>query len=870
MFRVLEFQTKVLERLDLYLEQLVTERNNANDVQQIIDDNPNLNMPLPNFVRGTIDNLRERGVMPEGHEQIPYEYLHRQDGCGRPVPNVSLKVPTAGGKTYLAVRSIERILSSYHNSNTGMVLWIVPNEAIYSQTLRNLNDREHVYRQTLDNAAAGNVIILEKNSPLHSADVDSNLCIMLIMIQSINRREAIQLTAFRDRGDVHDFFPAEGEMEAHAELYERIPNLDVYDHGHTLIKQSLGNAMRVRRPIVVIDEGHRATSPLANEVIYGLNPSFVLELTATPKNRQPRGGANPQIGRYANTLVTITGKEVDDEGMIKMPINLNPMQGEDWVATLSASLQQLEDLTQTATAFEGESGRYIRPIMLVQVEATGPGEFPPGTIHSDIVREQLLQLGLSEEEIAVKSAYENDLADPENMNLNSRENRIRVIITMRALQEGWDCPFAYVICALAATSNLRGMTQLIGSILRQPSATKTEVQELDQCYIFTHRAETEEVITAVRNSLNEEGLGDLALYIAGNAQAPNGHPRRDVNRRARFVDTELYLPQVMSVSEEETRLLDYDIDILAEIDWSDFDSTALIDEFPNNAQAPENQLRRVELNDDGDIVHVDRGANQERRGFNSVYVSRVINDIVLNSFVAYEIVHNIANGLAERDDISEEYLGQQTNLVVEMLRNGLRVERDCRAEIIFRNSLESGTIQFRLRADGANWPMPHNEGTNHPAAAHQLHTNLMQPIANSLFESVYQDDLNGDERHVALMLEGVETIQWWHRNVARQQYGIQGWRRNKMYPDFLFAIQRQDGTINSIRILETKGDQLDNLDTAYKRSVLETLTEHFSFEAEVTDAGECIIEDEGISVNARLLMFGNINAELPNWISEDE
>jgi len=164
--------------------------------------------------------------------------------------------------------------------------------------------------------------------------------------------------------------------------------------------------------------------------------------------------------------------------------------------------------------------------------------------------------------------------------------------------------------------------------------------------------------------------------------------------------------------------------------------------------------------------------------------------------------------------------------------------------------------------------MPHNEETNQPDAALPL-LNNMQPLTSSLFESVYQADLNPDEQNVALFLEREETVQWWHRNVARRQYGIQGWRRNKMYPDFLFAIQRQDGTINSIRILETKGDQLDNLDTAYKRSVMETLTEHFSFE-EVTDVGDCIIQDEDISVDARLIMFGNITVDLPNWISEDE
>ena len=116
MFRILDFQTKVINRLDSYLEQLKIQKNNANQVQELISQNPGLKFQ-PNFVQSTIGHLRTNGELPEGHDQIPYHYLHREDGCSRPVPNVLLKVPTAGGKTYLAVRSIERILSSYLEKN---------------------------------------------------------------------------------------------------------------------------------------------------------------------------------------------------------------------------------------------------------------------------------------------------------------------------------------------------------------------------------------------------------------------------------------------------------------------------------------------------------------------------------------------------------------------------------------------------------------------------------------------------------------------------------------------------------------------------------------------------------------------------------
>ena len=91
------------------------------------------------------------------------------------------------------------------------------------------------------------------------------------------------------------------------------------------------------------------------------------------------------------------------------------------------------------------------------------------------MKDWLLTAGFDEAEIAIKTAEQNDLNQPENQNLLSPTNRVRAIITKQALQEGWDCPFAYVLCALAASSNLRAMTQLIGRILRQPDAMKTGV-----------------------------------------------------------------------------------------------------------------------------------------------------------------------------------------------------------------------------------------------------------------------------------------------------------------------------------------------------------------------------------------------------------
>ena len=311
-------------------------------------------------------------------------------------------------------------------------------------------------------------------------------------------------------------------------------------------------------PSLVLDEGHRAISDLAFRTLYGFNPCFVLELTATPQDVQPRGGKNPREGRYANVLVEVTGRELDREGMIKMPLNLDPRQGNDWKATLGSALTKLNGLKDDARGLHADTGRYIRPIMLVQVERTGTDQRASGHIHALDVKEWLLTMGLDEPEIAIKTADQNDLSQPENQDLLATTNRVRVIITKQALQEGWDCPFAYVLCALSASSNLKAMTQLVGRILRQPGAIKTEVESLDECHVITHHANTAEVVGAIRDGLEQDGLGDLVLRVSQEDTSSVGKVARKIVRRPDFKSTEIYLPKVMRVENGDARDLDYE------------------------------------------------------------------------------------------------------------------------------------------------------------------------------------------------------------------------------------------------------------------------------------------------------------------------
>lgn len=864
MFRQLDYQDRVLSTLDAYLDLLKEKKTRADKVAALAAQDPDLGLAIPDFAKDAWEAMKAAGKLPASRAAIPFS--PRMDGCERPVPNAVLKVPTGGGKTWLAVSAVSRVMGRYLDRNTGFVLWIVPNEAIYTQTLKHLKDRQHPYRQALDRAAAGRVKIMEKTDRLDVRDVETNLCVMLLMLQSANRETQDSLKMFQDRGDVHGFFPPEGEQQAHQAAIDRTPNLSAYTGMFPMVKDSLGNALRIIRPVVVMDEGHRAISDLAFGTLYGFNPCFVLELTATPQDVQPRGGRSPREGRYANVLVEVTGRELDREGMIKMPLNLDPRQGNDWKATLNAALAKLNTLHAETQQLRADTGRYIRPIMLIQVERTGADQRASGHIHAEDVKDWLLTAGFDQAEIAVKTAQQNDLNDPENQDLLSPTNRVRAIITKQALQEGWDCPFAYVLCSLAASANLKAMTQLVGRILRQPGALKTDVEALDECHVITHHADTATVVDAIKDGLEQDGLGDLVLRVTQDDKTGTGKTARAIKRRPAFASTEIYLPKVMLVeSSGDARELDYETDVLSGLDWRGFDPKEIVDRVPENAQAAESQLQRIRLSEDGDELFVGEtvAANAQILTFEPAQAVRMISDIVPNPFVGREIVGATVAALRARG-FDDEKLGLLASLIVEQLRKGLDAARNANAEALFKAEVAAGRIQFRLRLDGRNWRMPFSIETMEPENARQLLNRAGGPLEKSLFAPVYENELNSDERDVAVYLDGEKTLAWWHRNVARTQYGIQGWKKAKIYPDFIFAVQR-DGEAKRITVLETKGDQLDNLDTAYKREALSFLSDHFEWD-EATPVGELELVNNGESVEGTLILMSEWKAKLPAYL----
>jgi type III restriction enzyme len=859
-----DYQTQALDTLDAWLDALVAERSKANRVAAVLAADPTLEIEVPDWTAKAWAVLRTAGRLPPSRNGMSFS--SRRDGVGRPVPNACMKVPTAGGKTYIAASAVARIQTKLLGRNTGFVLWVVPNEAIYRQTLNRLSDRTDFLRQVLDRAAAGRVKILTKDSPLDARDAEANLCVMVLMLQSANRETKESLRLFRDRGSVRGFVPPADDIQAHWKLLQAVANLSCYGDQEaanlgSIVKDSLGNALALLRPVVVLDEGHRGFSDLALSTLYGFNPSLVLELSATPKDRPQ---ATPPL--FANWLVDIRGAALAAEEMIKLPIDVLAKAGDDWRDCLRESLDQLNRLQAEAEALRASTGRYIRPILLVQVERTGKEARGGAFIHAEDARQFLLAAGLREAEIAVKTADVNDLKSPENQDLLSPRNAIRVIITKQALQEGWDCPFAYVLCCLAANRNLGALTQLVGRILRMPGAQRTGVAALDECYVLTHRAQTGEVLDAIKRGLEDEGMGDLALNVRERASDAPG--TRRLPRRPPFRDLEIYLPLVLWAGEGGPRPLDYDADVLARVDFQQVEMAPLIARIPlDGSHALQTQRVRVSLDGAGSAQSTAPDAVLALARFDPLYATRVIGDLVPNAFSARRLIGALLTGLAARG-ASEALIGSLSSFLLEELRRHLAAEVERLAEQRFRSLLAAAVIQFRLRTDGRNWRMPHELETGQPTAAAQLIRPDGSASERSLFAPAYQADFNTEEAEFACYLDANAAIAWWHRNVARPgQYVIQGWRRNRIYPDFLFALIEQGGRRDLVA-LETKGDQLaGNLDTNYKRAVMDAVTDAYRHQ-QVQNAGELeIVVDDKTHMRCKLVLMSEWRTAVPTMMS---
>ena len=806
-----EFQKTALAQVRAFLEELKEWRRKAEKAHEID----------PDLATDWAAKAWEKAAPPR-------TYLPRRNGLGEPLPTFCLKVPTGGGKTLLATKVIDLVNTRYRRRQTGLVLWIVPTTQIYNQTLRSLKDRDHPYRQQLDVASAGRTLVLEKHSGFGPQDVRERLCVLLLMLPSANRETKEQLRMFRDSGGFDRFFPADDDAQAHERLLAEVPNLDVFESASGVwgrhAKTSLGNTLRLLQPLVILDEGHKAYSRNAKRTLEGFNPCMIVELSATPP-------------REANVLVDISGQALNAEEMIKLDLHIQNKASVSWRDTLLAAIEHRQALEAEAWRHEAQTGTYIRPICLVQVERTGKEQRQAGFIHAEDVREYLLRHpGISAEQVAVKTSQRDELKEVDEAGgLLSRNCPIRFIITKQALQEGWDCSFAYVLAILTNPSSKSALTQLVGRILRQPYAAKTDVAALDESYVFCFQRRGKDLLQEVRKGFGLEGLQGLEGRVKADDEGVvrsgslvTSKQREGFRKAAR----DLVLPTFMIRDGREWRLVHYEADILSRVPWDEVDITPLFD-LPLEAQGRGDLALRAGLDAEPFFSDPDAVAGSTVRptgddGINYYFAASHLLDAMPNPWRGAEAAQTVFEALLARHP--REQVHANYMFVLEELRKRLESERDRLSKQVFAELLDAGTARFIVVADDLQCnrlpaqieaPATERQANREDGAQYQL----------NLFDRTGEGDLNGLENKVATYLDRQARLFFWYRNRARKDYYVQGWKPQRIYADFILTLKpdepNADDEFHRVFVVETKGVHLqESADTAYKRSVFDICSEH--------------------------------------------
>lgn len=750
---------------------------------------------------------------------LPGEYRIRKNGLGKDLPTFCIKVPTGGGKTLLATQILglvyQTILKSRNGS--GLVLWVVPSDQIYKDTLKAFRDRRHFYRESLEFALSRRIEVWEKHEifRLTPGQLKSNLNILLLKLASTNRETREQLKFFRDSGgNIVQHFPPENDPDKHKVLKAQFLNLDMLgeDEGQDacLVKTSLGNLVRRCEPAVVLDEGHRATSALARRTIEGFNASVVVELSATPP-------------KEANVLVRVKGTELLDEQMIKLPINIANSNQPSWKNCLTEAREKREHLTRLAERHYRATERLIRPIVLVQVERTGKDQRDTGFVHSEDVKEYLMQReSVHESAIAVKTSEKDDI---EGMDLLAEGCRVEWIITKAALQEGWDCPFAYILVSLNNTGSQQSMTQLVGRVLRQPYVARTPFDELNERYVFCLRRKAADISREVKKALEQEGYeGNAASVVDHSTDDGKARQKRVASIREEFrryyreFEGKIYLPRFCVKHGDKYDVLDYFRHLLSQVDVTRFDYAAIDWNMAAALEAAKDSIYRLTLEqDDLERVAERESVILETDEHVKAWLVASLPFDYFSQKQLREIVSRVTERLYQLNTELSGRLGlvkfEVREKIVGLIERGTDRQTRKAFETLFKNK----RLGFYLECVEGRFEIPPKieiRGTK--KLIHDDH----EAVQRSLFDYV-PDDLNEYEKSVALYLDKYSEVLWWYRNlVGAQCFSIQGYKRNKVYPDFVVQQGHNKKPVASVVVVESKGKHLKgNEDTNYKRKV---------------------------------------------------
>ena len=419
------------------------------------------------------------------------------------IPYCCLRIPTGGGKTLMACHAAGIVREKFLRTERAIVLWLVPSNTILDQTARALADVRHPYRHDLERMLGPvEVMTIDEALRLPAATPRGQSVVIITTIQSFRVEDTTGRKVYEQNGQLAEHFTNVPP--------ERLPELEKGPDGKP--NPSLVNVLRLHKPIVIVDEAHNARTDLSFTMLGNVAPSCIIEFTATPARER-----NP-----SNVIYRASAAELKAEQMIKMPVRVFTRPPAQWRELLAEAVTLRVDLEKMAAQEGAESGEYIRPIVLYQARSLVDSE--------ELKKHLLAEFPLKEEEVKISTSKLDELDGIKDV--LSPECNIRHIITVQKLREGWDCPFAYILCSLSETRSPTAIEQIVGRVLRLPHAKRKVREELNQAYAFSVSEHLAPVLGELKEALEANGFtpaeADKIIIPGASADLPLFQTQRSV------------------------------------------------------------------------------------------------------------------------------------------------------------------------------------------------------------------------------------------------------------------------------------------------------------------------------------------------------
>ena len=599
----------------------------------------------------------------------------------------------------------------------------------------------------------------------------------------------------------------------------------------------------------------------------------MLDLTATPK-------------KESNIISYVDAVQLKNEHMVKLPVIVYNRDSQSEVLIDAIDLRN--KLEEIADAEYAKTGKYIRPIALFQAQPKGKED----ATTFEKLRDKLVDAEIPAEQIAIRTADVNEL---KNTDLMSPTCPIRYIITVNALKEGWDCPFAYILASLANKTSQVDVEQILGRILRLPHTSQHTQSALNMSYVLTSSNDFNNTVAHIVKGLNSAGFSDKDYRIGESAKpqipeqaaeqitlpAPQGTSKpesaeddfsgldgkligAELERRREQVQTPEIAPKADTMLDAAAKVEKAYTDaiqqtsndpVMDNLPWEVRDkvksfqvnpqfredietlqipqfflkveqslftngSFELLDKemlaegftlkgkaYDIDFAAADDEIREIDVREqDGGLPKVFKMESAEQRYFKEWFnnlppESRVrqckemmFNQLnKLNMVDAAELKAYINRIVDDMDKAQLAALEKAPLGYAAKIRDKIETLLEAHYRETFEKWLETERIvctpYFRLRP------------SIHPATYTDIY-------ARSLY-AAEDGDMNKLEQKLVVELTALPNVRWWHRNIAKQDFAINGFIKH--YPDIL--IMTKSG---KLICAETKGDHLKNDDSREK------------------------------------------------------